>query len=350
MGETCWDGMMKELTADALADYIASRKPDWRHIRVEGLHRLPMGASRETFRFDLHYANESGTAQVLKVILRRDPPVSNVDSDRKHEFAAYRAIYGHGIPVPQMILLEEDPVPLGGSISLAEDLRGFHNSEYQLQQPEWAHLVPHIAREMWSTMGKLAAVPVEDLDLSFTRPATRENTARQELDYWTNYMARHDVGPEPITQAAIRKLERWQPVAEKLALVHGDFRAGNFLYDDDGNLRAVLDWEMAHCGDPLEDLAWSMTRTFSFGKDDRRSGLATRDEAIRIWEQASGLTADPEALAWWELFTCVKAQGIWNASAYVWETGTGREMIHAYAAWWLRNAQDKAVLELMGKL
>lgn len=341
---------MKDMTPENIRTWLAARKPDWRDIAVTNLHRLPMGASRETFRFDLAWSEPEGGAQASKVILRRDPPASNVDSDRAHEFAAYQAIYGHGVPVPRMILLEQDASWFDGAVSLAEDLRGFHNSEYQFQDPAWAGRLPHVAREMWTAMGKLAAVPVEQLDLSFTRPATRENTAVQELDYWVASLDRHDVGPEPVTRAAIRKLRRWHPVAQKLALVHGDFRAGNFLYDDEGNLVAVLDWEMAHCGDPLEDLAWSMTRTFCFGKNDLRSGLALREDAIRIWEEASGLTADPEALAWWELFICVKAQAIWNASAHVWQTGQSREVIHAYAAWWLRNAQDKAMLELMGKL
>lgn len=341
---------MRELTADALGAYLGRRFPEWRDIRIEGFHRLPMGASRETFRFDLGYETDGHPREELEVILRRDPPASNVDSDRRHEYEAYRAIHGHGVPVPRMILLEENPDELGGAISLAEDIRGYHNSEYQVQQPEWAGRLPRLAQGMWSAMGTLAAVPVEQLDLSFTRPATRENTARQELEYWVASLDRSDVGPEPIIRAAIRQLERWQPVAEKLALVHGDFRAGNFLYDDAGNVRAVLDWEMAHCGDPLEDLAWSMARVFSFGKNDMRSGLAPREDAIRIWEAASGLTADARALAWWELFTCIKGQAIWNACAHVWESNAGREIIHAYASWWLHNAQDKAVLELMDRL
>lgn len=341
---------MKDITPGDLGAWLAARMPDWRDIAIENLHRLPMGASRETFRFDLSCTDGDGQAQALRVILRRDPPASNVDSDRAHEFAAYRAIHGHGVPVPRMILLEQDARWFDGAVSLAEDLRGFHNSEYQFQDPAWADRLPHVAREMWGAMGRLAAVPVERLDLSFTRPATREGTALQELDFWEASLDRHDVGAEPITRAAIRRLRRWQPVAQKLALVHGDFRAGNFLYDDEGNLVAVLDWEMAHCGDPLEDLAWSMTRTFCFGRNDLRSGLAPREDAIRIWEEASGLVADPSALAWWELFTCVKAQAIWNAAAHVWMTGQGREIIHAYAAWWLRNAQDKAMLELMDRL
>ncbi len=340
---------MRELTAEQLIAYLQERKPEWRELAIEGLHRLPMGASRETFRFDLSYVDDDGP-QALKVILRRDPPASNVDSDRRHEFEAYRAIYGHGVPVPRMLLLEEDPAFLDGAISLAEDLRGFHNSEYQFQDLTWADRLPFVANEMWTAMGRLAAVDVAVMDLSFTRSATVENTARQELDYWVDSLRKHDVGPDPIIEAAIRKLYRWQPVAQKLALVHGDFRAGNFLYDDDGKIQAVLDWEMAHCGDPLEDLAWSIARVFCFAKDDKRSGLATRDEAIRIWEEASGLTADSEALAWWELFTCVKAQAIWAAAAHVWQTGAGREMIHAYASWWLTNAQNKSILELMGKL
>ena len=340
---------MTQITEESLTRFLAVRMPEWRDVEITGLYRLPMGASRETYRFDCAYTDATGP-QAIKIILRRDPPASNVDSDRRHEYESYRAIYGHGIPVPRMILLEEDPQYFAGAISLAEDLRGYHNSEYQLQLPEWRDRLPHVAEQMWSTMGRLAAVPVEDLDVAFMKPTTRETTAADELSYWVAKLDNNDVGAEPITRAAIRKLERWQPTAEKLALVHGDFRAGNFLYDDDGNLIAVLDWEMAHLGDPLEDLAWSMSRVFSFGKDDRRSGLALRETAIGIWEKASGLKADPEALAWWELFNCIKGQAIWDSGASIWASGTNRDVIYVYAAWWLRNAQDKAMLEVMNRL
>jgi aminoglycoside phosphotransferase (APT) family kinase protein len=341
---------MKPLTADLLQTYLGAKLFNWTELRVENLFRLPLGASRETFRFDLAYVDEAGASQRTGMILRRDPPASNVESDRAHEFAAYQAIYGHGVPVPRMILLEQDASHFDGAISLAEDLRGYHNSEYQFQDPAWADRLPHIAQQMWSTMGRLAAVPVEELDLSFTRPATVETTAAQELASWVDVLDRHDVGAEPITRAAIRALERWQPTAQKLAMVHGDFRAGNFLYDDKGDLIAVLDWEMAHLGDPLEDLGWSLARVFCFAKDDRYCGLARREDIIAIWEKASGLKADPRALHWWELFNCIKGQAIWNSCAHVWQTGANRDVIQAYAAWWLRNAQDRAMLELMAKL
>lgn len=341
---------MKILTSDLLQNYLSSVWPERGDIRVEGHHRLPLGSSRETYRFDLSYIDEEGQSVRDRLILRRDPVVSNVDSDRRHEFEAYRAIYGHGVPVPRMILLEEDPTIFGGAISLGEDLRGYHNSEYQFQDPAWADRLPHVASQMWGYMGILGAVPIDSLNLGFMTPATTEGTAGQQLAHWLDTLDRNPVGAEPITRAAIRRLEKAQPVAQKLAMVHGDFRAGNFLYDDSGNLIALLDWEMAHIGDPLEDLAWSLSRAFCFGRNDLRCGLALREDAIRTWEAASGLVADPAALAWWELLACIKGQAIWNASAVAWQRSTQPEVIHAYAAWWLRNAQERAMLELMEQL
>lgn len=341
---------MKTITEDMLATYLGAHFSDWRDIVVSNLEQLPLGASRETFRFDLAYRDDKGEHQD-RLILRRDPPASNVDSDRRHEYLSYSAIHGHGIPVPRMVLLEEDASHFGGAISLAEDLRGYHNSEYQFQDPAWQDRLGRIAQEMWSTMGRLAAVPCEHLDLAFMPASSAEGTAMQQLDYWEGQLRANDIGPEPVTSAAIRWLRRNPPPpAQKLAMVHGDFRAGNFLYDDDARLIAVLDWEMAHLGDPLEDLAWSMARVFSFGKDERRSGVAPREEAIRIWQEASGLAVDPEALRWWELLMCVKGQAIWNSCAHAWGSVEKPTVIHAYAAWWLRNSQDRAILELMGKL
>ena len=341
---------MKPITEHDLQSYLTATMSGWRDVAISNLHRLPLGASRETFRFDVAWTDDAG-AHAEGLILRRDPPASTVDSDRRHEYLAYKAIHGHGVPVPKMIALEEDPAQFGGAISLAEDLRGYQNSEYQFQDPAWADRLPHLAQQMWSTMGRLAAVPCEGLDLAFMKPATPASTAMQELDHWEATLDANDVGAQPVIRAAIRWMRaNPPPPAQKLALVHGDVRAGNFLYDDAGTLVAVLDWEMAHLGDPLEDLAWSLCRVFCFGRNELRSGLATRDQAIAIWQRASGLDVDPAALHWWELLNCIKGQGIWDSCAAAWRKSPDPTVIHAYAAWWLRNAQDRAVLELMGKL
>ena len=340
---------MQPITEEGLVAYLQQKFPERKNLRVEGLYRLPLGASRETFRFDLVHDGAIGE-QVEKMILRRDPPASNVDSDRNHEYRSYEAIYGHGIPVPKMLLLENDASHFDGAISIAEDMRGFHNSEYQLQEPAWQAKLPHIAAEFYRCMGRLAAVDVAKLDLSFMKPATVETTASIELESWVAKLDEHSLAPDPICAAAIRHLRRWQPVASKLAMVHGDLRVGNFLYNDDGDLIAVLDWEMAHIGDPLEDLAWSFNRGFCFGKDDRCGGITDRETAIRHWEEGSGMAVDRKALHWWELFNCIKAQGIWNTCSSIWQSNRNREVVYAYAPWWLCNTEDRAILELVGKL
>ncbi len=341
---------MQPITSENLESYLRKTFPEKKNLRVDGLYRLPLGASRETFRFDLVHQDAAGQDQVEKMILRRDPPASNVDSDRQHEFLSYKAIYGHGIPVPKMLLLENDASFFGGAISIAEDLRGFHNSEYQLQEAAWQPKLPHIAREFYQCMGRLAAVDTGVLDLAFMPPTTRETTASIELENWVEKLEKNSLEPEPVCAAAIRYLRSWQPVASKLAMVHGDLRAGNFLYNDEGDLIAVLDWEMAHVGDPLEDLAWSLNRAFCFGKDDRRGGLVSREQAIVHWEEGSGIKVDPRALHWWELFACIKGQAIWNTCGAIWQENRNRDVVYAYASWWLRNTQDRAILELMGKL
>lgn len=342
---------MMQLTPELLGSYLTGAVSGWRKVTIRKMDRLPLGASRETYRIDADVTGSDGAVRLEKLILRRDPPASHVDSDRLTEFESYRAIYGRGIPVPRMIHLETDAAKLGGAVSIAEDLRGFHNSEYQLQQDAWAPRRPHLARQMWTYMGKLAAIDIGGLGLErFMPPATTDTAARLQFERWVDKFRRDSDLSDPILEAAIRKLDRTCPKAPKLAMVHGDFRAGNFLYDDEGEIRAILDWEMAHIGDPLEDLAWSINRVFSFGKNELRSGLALRHEAIAFWEEGSGLKADPDALAWYELFSSLKAQALWASAAKVWETSENKDVILAYASWWLQNAQNKAMLEVMGRL
>ncbi|OFX03692.1 MAG: hypothetical protein A3E78_16520 [Alphaproteobacteria bacterium RIFCSPHIGHO2_12_FULL_63_12] len=342
---------MLELTPHLIGDYLAAEVDGWRKVSVIRMDRLPLGASRETYRIDAEVSDASGATRNEKLILRRDPPASHVDSDRLTEFESYRAIYGRGIPVPRMIHLETDPERLGGAVSIAEDLRGFHNSEYQLQQPAWAKFRPALAQQMWTYMGKLAAIDTAGLGLEkFMPPATVKNASRLQFEQWRDKFRRDSDTCDPILDAVIRELQRTCPASAKLSMVHGDFRAGNFLYDDAGVIRAILDWEMAHIGDPHEDLAWSLSRVFSFGKDDRRSGLALKEEAISWWEEGAGFKVDRATLRWYELFTDLKAQALWTSAVKVWKTSENRDVILAYASWWLQNAQNKAMLETMGRL
>jgi aminoglycoside phosphotransferase (APT) family kinase protein len=333
-----------------IATYIAGKLPAARDLTVSGLERISGGASRETYRFVLRYA-EDGAQRERRLILRRDPPASLIDTERRIEFEAYGAFAGSAVPVPQMLWLEEDSAALDHPFFIAEELSGFQAAPALLFGGGYEAVLPKLARRKWTILGEIARADPKALGLdAWMETPAPDGCWRRELDHWEAILDHDEAEPYPITRAAIRWLRAHPPPpAQKLSVVHGDYRTGNFLYDEAGEIRGVLDWEMAHLGDPLEDLAWGFNPIWRFNRG-LAGGLATPAEAVAIWEQASGLKADPAALHWWTLFNCVKGQGIWVGSARAFLDGGNRDPIIVFSAWWLLNTQERAMLEVMGKL
>jgi aminoglycoside phosphotransferase (APT) family kinase protein len=337
--------------ADRITAYAAHRMPGASDVVASGVDRIHGGASRETYRFVLRY-RENGRPFERRLILRRDPPGSLIETERAAEFAAYRAFHGTSVPVPEPVWLEGEPRWLDHPFFVMEELVGFEASPQAIGAPPYAQHHERLAREKWSILGAIAAADPEKLGLAGALPVRApEDCWRHELDYWTKVIDDDELAPQPIIRAAIRKLRRSPPPPPKrLHVVHGDYRTGNFLYDKEGGVRGILDWEMAHLGDPLEDLAWSLNRVWCWARDERVGGLTTKERAIAIWEQASGLRADPEALRWWELFSSVKGQAIWISGSKEYTDGANKDPVLAFSGWWLTNSQDRAALEAMGKL
>lgn len=341
---------MTHVLEPRLAAYLATRLPDAADVAVEALERIPGGASRETYRFRLRY-DQGGQRRTRKLILRRDPPASLIDTERRIEFAAYRAFHGSAVPVPEMLWLEEGDAALGHPFFIAEELSGYQAAPALLFGGGYDAVLGRVAERKWTILGEIARADPVALGLSSVMEAPGLDACwRRELDHWEAIFDAQEAEPQPIARAAIRWLKRHPPPpAQKLSVVHGDYRTGNFLYDQAGDIHGVLDWEMAHLGDPLEDLAWGLNPVWEFGRG-LAGGLIPQAEAVAVWERASGLVADPAALNWWVLFNCVKGQGIWVGSARAFIDGGSREPVLAYAAWWLLNAQDRAIAKVMGKL
>ena len=333
-----------------LAAYLSGRLPQASDVEVSALERISGGASRETYRFRLAW-REGQAAHARQLILRRDPPASLIDTERRVEFEAYRAFHGSAVPVPRMLWLEEADDALDHPFFIAEELVGFQASPQVLFAGPYDAVLPRLAERKWTILGEIARADPAALGLDKVMPPVALDACWiRELDHWEAIFDSDEAEPQPIARAAIRWLRAHPPPpAQKLSVVHGDYRTGNFLYDEAGEIHGVLDWEMAHLGDPLEDLAWGFNPIWRFGRG-LAGGLIAHDEAVAIWERASGLTADPAALHWWTLFNCVKGQGIWVGSARAFIDGGNKEPIMVYPAWWLLNAQDRAILQVMGRL
>jgi aminoglycoside phosphotransferase (APT) family kinase protein len=108
--------------------------------------------------------------------------------------------------------------------------------------------------------------------------------------------------PHPVFELALRWLRSRAGASRVATLVHGDFRVGNVIVGPEG-LRAVLDWELAHVGDPAEDLGWFCVRAWRFGNDDRAAGgLGSRDELLEAYLAAGGAPLQHGELRFWEVY------------------------------------------------
>ncbi|MBV8593513.1 MAG: phosphotransferase family protein [Caulobacteraceae bacterium] len=326
---------MSDSLADRLADYLT--RLNGRATKVEGLSRIPGGASRETYRFDtLIDGRREG------FILRRDPPGSLIETDRRLEFLAIRSFAGKEVAAPEAVVLETDGGPLERPFFIMRRVDGGTTGTPFGGEPYGAH-GREIAEQFFAIMGRIAREPVEGLPiLDAVAPPAPVECWRRELDYWSGVIDSDEQHPQPIVRAAIRRLRRSPPPpAAKIAVVHGDFRSGNFLHDGAGRILAVLDWEMAHLGDPLEDLAWACDPLWSNSGDERISGMAPLSDAIDIWRRSSGLDVDPGAFAWWRLFASVKGQAIWTSAAREWREGGMVEPLLAFSGWYTARRQDE---------
>ena len=338
----CWisprDGAPVTL-AERLAAYLSRVRG--RPTEVQGLSRISGGASRETYRFD---AVSGGEREGL--ILRRDPPASLIETDRRLEFLAIRSFAGKGLAAPEAIFLEETGAELERPFFVMSRVEGGVTATPFAADPYGEH-GRAIGKQFFTFLGRIAGEPVDDLAImqAAPRPAP-EDCWRRELDYWAGVIEADEAHPQPIVRAAIRRLRRAPPPSPaKLAVVHGDYRSGNFLHDGAGHIIAVLDWEMAHLGDPLEDLAWAMDPLWSNTADSRISGMIEREEALALWRQASGLKIDPAAMDWWSLFASVKGQAIWTSAAKEWRDGGMVEPILAFSGWYTARRHDEILAD-----
>lgn len=314
---------------------------------VENLARIYGGASRETYRFRARYT-AGGAAHDRALILRRDPPASLIETERTTEFRAYQAFHRLGLPVPEPIALETDGAALERPFFIMEEIENCAVASILTPDP-YGTLREKIGEQFFTHLGHIAAADPDAIGLGDMEGA-RENCWQHELARWERVIEEDEREPQPIARAAIRWLKRNPPPpAQKISVVHGDYRTGNFLYDSEGNIRGILDWEMAHLGDPLEDLAWALDPLWSHGDPSRPAGTVPREQAIGIWEKASGLRFDADAFAWWEIFASLKGLSIWISAAREYFENRNNDPVNAFSGWYCLAFHNKVLADRLAE-
>jgi aminoglycoside phosphotransferase (APT) family kinase protein len=274
-------------------------------VTVSALRRLPGGASRETWAFDAEY-EASGLPIHQALVLRRDPPGAWVQGRRTDEFHLLRAAAGSGVPVPQVHWMAEDRETLGAPFFVMDRIEGETIARRLLRDPEYSTARAQMTGQLGRILAAIHRIDCRANDLSFLpAPAPDASPAGDELQRYEQIYRAITPDPHPAFELALRWLRSRLPEGSPRAVVHGDFRIGNVIFGPEGT-RAILDWELAHIGDPMEDLGWICVRSWRFGGSKPVGGIGTREELFAAYEAAGGCAVDPARVRFWELLGNLK--------------------------------------------
>jgi aminoglycoside phosphotransferase (APT) family kinase protein len=259
---------------------------------VVGAAKLSGGASQETWSFDIVHPNGN-----IGAILRRSPPGYGAAPTRAAGLSAEARLmqlaYDAGVPSPRVLHVLEPQEELGTGFIMVR-VEGETIPRKILRDEQFAQARPKLARQLGTVLAGIHAIDLKSL------PELRQMTPAKEIaDLEREY--RSFDWPRPVFELALRWLRERDPgPSEQVTLVHGDFRHGNLIVGPDG-VRAVLDWELAHLGDPMEDLGWICVNSWRFGVIDKPvGGLGSREELFAGYEEA-GRRADPARVMFWEV-------------------------------------------------
>lgn len=310
-----------EAISTALRDWLRSRWPDRQRLDVRDVRPPIQGFSNETWLLDLQW-EQGGSTERLPAVLRLQPvEVALFPSyDLSVQYRCMERLAGSGVPVPRLFGCAEASDagnPFGRPFYLMERMGGRapgENPPYHLAG--WLHdLTPARRRAVWlngvEMMARVNRLDWTALDFGFL---DRSSPGESPLDHqlrdsrvflgWAESLAE----PYPLLRGALEWLEANRPQGGPVGLCWGDPKLGNCLFDpDDDRCAGLLDWESAHLGNPVDDLAWwivldrSLCDGYGF---PRLEGLPTRDETVTHWERCSGLTA--RDLPYYEVFCAFK--------------------------------------------
>ena len=284
---------------------------------VSDLRRVSGGASRETWLFSV---GERGYAMTRL----RSPRPGGMGG----EVEVLRAARAGGVRVPAVVVDGSRSGELDRPFMIVEAVGGESIARRIQREDRYATARSRLVDDLAESLARLHAL---DPDLV---PSLAEHDQVAVLD--TLYRSFGEA--HPVFELALRWLDMNRPAHGRRSIVHGDFRLGNVMVDESG-LVAVLDWELAHVGDPMEDLGWLCVRAWRFGGAFPVAGIGTREALFDAYERSAGTRPDPSTVRWWEVLGTLKWGIICMQQARTHLSGTVRS--HELAAIGRRESETE---------
>jgi aminoglycoside phosphotransferase (APT) family kinase protein len=264
--------------------------------RIDNIVQPTLGGSNRTVVFDLVEGN------AMRRLVSRQETYSAADSpflSPSDQFMVMTAAFRHGLPVPEPVF-EYDPADEMGHGFVTGFVAGETMPKRIIADPVFADARGRLAGQLAEFEARLNAIPLDEVAFLERIPDSADpiQAQRARYDFYDE--------PHPGIELGLRWLETHRPPPTRRALVHGDFRNGNFMVTPQG-LSAVLDWECSHIGSGLEDFGWICTRSWRFGHNHMPvGGFAQRQALFDGYVAAGGAPVDPDAIRYWEIFGLVR--------------------------------------------
>ena len=308
-------GLSADVVEDALYRFFKSEMPHTNDIEISELGPLGGGASREAWVFNVSWQDEEKrglfgkkkTQRTEECIMLREPVSSLMVSDKSAseltgtrrtvgtEVRSIEAMDAAGVPVASILWADTTGKWMDRPFFISKRLPGSADVTTIVGTEQ----APKIFQQYISILADIHTKDPQQLSLPFLGEITRENAALTQIELYERNYREQAKEPFPAVEYMIQWLKKNQPVAERISVVHGDYRLGNFMFDDTG-IVGVIDWEQVHLGDPTEEIAFMFWAMWSL------EALCPIDQFVDLYEQASGISIDKQTLAFYRVFIELK--------------------------------------------
>nr|WP_223204802.1 phosphotransferase family protein [Gordonia jinghuaiqii] len=264
-------------------------------VSADSARLLPAGASRATYAATL--VDEAGATE--PIIIRAVPAAAD-DGGLGAEAQVLRAAANAGVPVPKILDagLDDDDNVLGFPYLAMSFIGGESIPRRILRDDAYAGARAKFVEQCGEILARIHQID----------PAQTPGLAEiaDPIDGLRELFPREfDAMPAGLVLATQWLTQNAPAPSPRQCVVHGDFRLGNLLVDADG-VAAVLDWELVHLGDPVEDLGWLCAKAWRFGGSTPVAGMGDRATLLDAYARVAGWRPTEQALRWWELYATVK--------------------------------------------
>ncbi len=278
--------------------------------KVSNLEPLTGGASKEIWKFEVSNAKQS-----TKMILRRgsgiEGPLAIKTAD---EARIQKEVIKVGAPVPTILAVSKNEEELGDSY-IMNFVEGESIARKILRDKEYKKALPVLAYQCGEAIARIHNVDIDNFSFLPKKPAED-----QLEDLYSTYQSFEQ--PSPVFEYAYLWLKEQDFSNFQESLVHGDFRLGNIIVNGEG-LQSIIDWELAHIGNPLQDLGWVCGNSWRFGKNDKVvGGFGELEDLLKGYNSISKFQVNNEMVKCWQVFGTFRWGVICLIQAYAHLNGT----------------------------